>query len=139
VTAAEALAPNVRLERPRGNRRRHHPAAAPHGRHLPDLAHPSGDRGAAATTATLLPGRFALGVGTGENLNEHVTGQKWPTIETRREMLEEAVEVIRLLWKGGSHDHRGRHYTVENARLYSLPDEPPPIFPGHQLRVATTR
>jgi coenzyme F420-dependent glucose-6-phosphate dehydrogenase len=83
---------------------------------------------AAATAATLLPGRFFLGVGTGENLNEHVTGEWWPPGEVRREMLEEAVEVIRKLWKGGTVEHFGRHFTVDNARVYSRPPEPPPII-----------
>lgn len=82
---------------------------------------------AAATVATLLPGRFFLGVGTGENLNEHVTGDWWPPIAVRREMLEEAVDVIRKLWAGGSVEHLGRYYTVDAARIYSRPAEPPPI------------
>jgi G6PDH family F420-dependent oxidoreductase len=83
---------------------------------------------AAATVATLLPGRFFLGVGTGENLNEHITGDWWPPSEVRRELLEEAVEVIRKLWAGGNVEHFGRHYTVDNARLYSRPSEPPAIL-----------
>lgn len=83
---------------------------------------------AAATVATLLPGRFFLGVGTGENLNEHITGEWWPPSEVRREMLEEAVDVIRELWAGGTVEHFGRHYTVDNARLYSRASEPPPIL-----------
>ncbi len=82
---------------------------------------------AAATVTTLMPGRFFLGVGTGENLNEHVTGEWWPPSETRREMLEEAVEVMRELWAGGTVEHFGRHYTVDNARIYSRPLEPPAI------------
>jgi G6PDH family F420-dependent oxidoreductase len=90
--------------------------------------HPAIIAQAAATTATMLPGRFFLGVGTGENLNEHILGDHWPETAVRREMLEEAVEVIRLLWQGGPQSHRGRHYTVENARVYTLPDEPPPIM-----------
>ena len=77
---------------------------------------------AAATSAAMLPGRFFLGVGTGENLNEHVLGDRWPPTDLRREMLEEAVGLIRELWKGDLTTHRGRHYTVENARLYTLPD-----------------
>ena len=89
--------------------------------------HPAIVAQAAATTACMLPNRFFLGVGTGENLNEHVTGAKWPVPEERLEMLEEAVEAIRALWQGGYTTHRGRHYTVEQARLYTLPDEPPPI------------
>jgi coenzyme F420-dependent glucose-6-phosphate dehydrogenase len=83
---------------------------------------------AAATAATLLPGRFFLGVGTGENLNEHITGQGWPPTSVRREMLEEAVAVLRKLWAGGTVEHFGRHYTVDNARIYSRPSEPPPIL-----------
>ncbi len=86
--------------------------------------HPAIVAQAAATTAAMLPGRFFLGVGTGENLNEHVLGQRWPSTETRREMLEEAVGLIRELWRGDLMSHRGRHYTVENARIYTLPDEP---------------
>ena len=83
---------------------------------------------AVATTAAMLPGRFVFGVGTGERLNEHVLGQHWPPANIRRDMLEEAVEVIRALWSGEQVDHDGDYYTVENARLYTLPDEPPPIF-----------
>src|SRR3954453_10694232 len=79
---------------------------------------------AAATCACLMPGRFFLGVGTGENLNEHVTGAKWPAPDERLEMLEGAVEVRRLLWQGDYQTHRGKHYTVENLRIFDLPDEP---------------
>jgi coenzyme F420-dependent glucose-6-phosphate dehydrogenase len=89
--------------------------------------HPAIVAHAAATVATMMPGRFFLGVGTGENLNEHVLGDRWPPHDVRLEMLEEAVEVIRLLWQGGSQSHHGKHYTVENARLYTLPDELPRI------------
>jgi G6PDH family F420-dependent oxidoreductase len=62
-------------------------------------------------------------VGTGENLNEHVLGDRWPATAVRREMLEEAIEVMRLMWGGELVSHSGTHYTVENARLYTLPDE----------------
>ncbi len=89
--------------------------------------HPALVAQAAATAAAMLPGRFFLGVGTGENLNEHVLGQRWPPAELRREMLEEAVALIRELWLGELTSHRGTHYTVENARLYTLADEPPDI------------
>src|SRR4051812_2439315 len=89
--------------------------------------HPAIVAQAAATSATLLPGRFGLGVGTGEALNEHIFGDAWPAHEVRLEMLEEAVAVIRELWQGGIVNHRGPHYTVDRARIYSLPDEPPPI------------
>jgi G6PDH family F420-dependent oxidoreductase len=76
----------------------------------------------------MLPGRFFLGVGTGENLNEHILGDRWPEAAVRLGMLEEAIEVIRLLWQGGYQSHHGRYYTVEEARIYTLPDEPPPIY-----------
>ena len=90
--------------------------------------HPAIIAQAAATAAALMPGRFFLGVGTGENLNEHILGDRWPEGRVRLEMLEEAIEVIRLLWQGGYQSHHGTHYTVEQARLYTLPDEPPPIM-----------
>src|SRR3954466_11676133 len=83
---------------------------------------------AAATSAAMMPGRFALGVGSGEALNEHILGDRWPAADERIEMMEEAIEVIRALWEGGYQRLRGKHYFVENARLYTLPDEPPPLF-----------
>jgi len=86
--------------------------------------HPAIVAHAAATAASLFEGRFFLGVGTGENLNEHITGERWPPAELRREMLAEAVDVMRELWRGDLVSHRGRHYTVETARLYTLPEEP---------------
>jgi coenzyme F420-dependent glucose-6-phosphate dehydrogenase len=90
--------------------------------------HPAIIAQAAATAATQLPGRFSLGVGSGENLNEHILGDSWPPVSRRQERLEEAIEVIRELWDGGLTSHHGRHFTVENARLYTLPEEPPPIL-----------
>ena len=90
--------------------------------------HPAIIAQAAATSSVLLPGGFNLGVGSGEALNEHVLGDKWPEADVRLELLEEAVEVMRTLWQGGQQSHRGRHYTVENARVYDLPDEPPPVL-----------
>ena len=89
--------------------------------------HPAIVAQAAATVACLMPGRFFLGVGTGENLNEHIVGRRWPPYEIRAAMLEEAVQIIRELWRGETVDHDGEHFTVENARLYTLPEEPPPI------------
>src|SRR3989440_208261 len=83
--------------------------------------HPAIVAQAAATTAALMPGRFFLGVGSGENLNEHILGDRWPPTDVRLEMLEEAVGVIRELWKGEVTNHHGAHYTVENARIYTLP------------------
>ncbi|MBV8479613.1 MAG: TIGR03557 family F420-dependent LLM class oxidoreductase [Actinobacteria bacterium] len=85
--------------------------------------HPGLVAQAAATVAAMMPGRFFLGVGTGENLNEHVFGARWPLPDERVEMLEEAIEVMRLLWQGGEQTHRGRYYTVDHARVYTLPDE----------------
>ncbi|MEN3332612.1 MAG: hypothetical protein V7641_1977 [Blastocatellia bacterium] len=89
--------------------------------------HPAIVAQAAATCAAMMPGRFFLGVGTGEALNEHILGDKWPPHDERAERLEEAIELIRLLWEGGEKTFRGFYYTVENARIYTLPDEPPPI------------
>src|SRR4051812_38255704 len=90
--------------------------------------HPAIIAQAAASVAEMFDGRFMLGVGTGENLNEHIVAQGWRATEVRQEMLQEAVEVIRLLWQGGLQSHRGRYYTVENARLYTLPKSPPPLM-----------
>ena len=90
--------------------------------------HPAIVAQAAATSAVLLEGRFALGLGSGEALNEHILGDRWPEADERLEMLEEAVEVIRTLWQGGSQSHRGRHYRVENARIYDLAEQLPPIL-----------
>jgi G6PDH family F420-dependent oxidoreductase len=83
---------------------------------------------AAATAAVMHEGRFRLGVGSGEALNEHIHGDAWPPADVRLEMLEEAVEVMRALWTGEEVDHHGKHYTVENARIYTLPDVPPPVY-----------
>ncbi len=90
--------------------------------------HPAIVAQAAATVATMMPGRSFLGVGTGENLNEHITGARWPRPDVRRAMLREAVETIRALWSGELVTMRGEHYVVEGARLYSLPDDPPPVL-----------
>jgi G6PDH family F420-dependent oxidoreductase len=84
--------------------------------------HPTIVAQAAATCATLLPGRFWLGVGTGENLNEHITGAAWPDPLTRRKMLQEAVHVMRRLWTGELVTHAGPFFSVEAARIYSLPE-----------------
>jgi coenzyme F420-dependent glucose-6-phosphate dehydrogenase len=90
--------------------------------------HPAIVAQAAATTQVISDGRFFLGVGSGENLNEHILGQRWPEAPIRLEMLEEAITVLRLLWEGGAKSHHGTHYTVENARIYTLPDVPIPIY-----------
>jgi G6PDH family F420-dependent oxidoreductase len=89
--------------------------------------HPAVIAQAAATAAVLLDGKFVLGVGTGEALNEHILGDRWPSAPERREMLEEAVEVIRLLWSGGVQSHGGTHYQVDHARIYDLPQQEPKI------------
>jgi G6PDH family F420-dependent oxidoreductase len=83
---------------------------------------------AAATSAVLHEGRFRLGVGTGEALNEHIHGDVWPNAGVRREMLAEAVELMRRLWMGEVIDHRGTHYTADNARIYTLPETPPEVW-----------
>jgi len=91
--------------------------------------HPAMIAQAAATSAVLLgEGRFTLGVGSGEALNEHILGDVWPHTELRLEMLEEAVNVIRQLWTGEVVSREGTHYTVDTARIYTLPETPPPIF-----------
>ncbi|MCW2969905.1 MAG: luciferase-like protein [Solirubrobacterales bacterium] len=90
--------------------------------------HPAIVAHAAATSAVMLDGRFALGIGTGEALNEHILGHRWPPADVRLEMLAEAVQVIRTLWQGGMQSHRARYYRVEKARVYDLPDHPPPII-----------
>jgi G6PDH family F420-dependent oxidoreductase len=90
--------------------------------------HPAVVAHAAATVAAMMPGRFFLGLGTGERLNEHVTGVRWPPAGERREMLEEAVTIIRRLLGGGNVNHRGAFFTVENAELFTRPEEPPPIL-----------
>ena len=92
--------------------------------------HPAIVAQAAATAATQLEDRFIFGVGTGENLNEHVVGERWPPHDQRIDMLEEATRIIRLLWEGGTKTYRGEYYTVENARLFTRPDSNPPIVMG---------
>ncbi len=102
--------------------------------------HPAIIAQAAATTASMMPGRFRLGVGTGEALNEHIFGDPWPRPSIRLEMLEEAIEIMRELWTGEEMSHRGDYYEVDRARIYSLPDEPPPVlvsaFHGEALELA---
>ena len=90
--------------------------------------HPAIIAQAAATVTAMMPGRFFLGVGSGENLNEHILGDHWPPAPVRQDMLAEAIAVIRQLWEGGYQSFDGTYYTVENARIYTLPDEPPGII-----------
>jgi G6PDH family F420-dependent oxidoreductase len=93
-----------------------------------DRIHPAVIAQATATVAAMAPGRLRVGLGSGERLNEHITGAPWPPPEVRLERLEEAIEVMRTLWTGETVTHRGQHYTVHSARIFSLPDEPPPIY-----------
>jgi coenzyme F420-dependent glucose-6-phosphate dehydrogenase len=90
--------------------------------------HPAVIAQAAATAAAMMPGRFFFGIGSGENLNEHILGDHWPPAEVRLDMMEEAVEVIRKLWEGKETSHWGEHYVVENAKIYTLPEQLPPIY-----------
>jgi G6PDH family F420-dependent oxidoreductase len=90
--------------------------------------HPAILAQAAATIASMMEGRFFFGVGTGENLNEHILGDRWVPYDLRAEMLEEAIGLIREMWKGDVIDHWGDYYTVEDARLYTLPNKLPPIM-----------
>jgi G6PDH family F420-dependent oxidoreductase len=89
--------------------------------------HPAVVAQAAATSDVMTHGRFRLGVGTGEALNEHILGTDWPAFDIRAERLEEAVEIMRELFSGKEVTHRGRYYTVEDARLYTEPSGPLPI------------
>jgi G6PDH family F420-dependent oxidoreductase len=90
--------------------------------------HPAIIAHAAETMNAMSDGRFFLGIGTGEYLNEHVTGQHWPVLSTRQEMLREAVDVIRALQGGDYVTHKGRYFQVENARLYTRFSSPTPIY-----------
>jgi G6PDH family F420-dependent oxidoreductase len=90
--------------------------------------HPSIVAQAAATSAQMLGGRFTLGVGSGEALNEHILGTVWPSADVRLEMLEEAVALIRELWTGKVITTQGKHYQVDHARIYNLPENPPDIY-----------
>ncbi|MFD6666782.1 TIGR03557 family F420-dependent LLM class oxidoreductase [Micromonospora chalcea] len=89
--------------------------------------HPAIVAQAAATMALISDGRFTLGVGAGERLNEHVIGQGFPSVRGRHERLREALEIIRLLWQGGYRSYEGRHLKLEDARIWDLPDDPPVI------------
>jgi G6PDH family F420-dependent oxidoreductase len=90
--------------------------------------HPAILAQAAATSASMLGGRFRFGVGTGERLNEHVLGDHWPPVSVRLAMLEEAIDVMRELWKGDIVTRHGEHYTVENARIYTRPSGDIPVI-----------
>jgi G6PDH family F420-dependent oxidoreductase len=89
--------------------------------------HPAVVAQKAATMQLLSDGRFTLGLGAGENLNEHIVGGQWPIAAHRHEMLTEAVEIIRALWAGGSVTYRGKYFDVESARVWDLPETAPPL------------
>ncbi len=89
--------------------------------------HPAVVAQQAATLALLSDGRFSLGLGAGENLNEHIVGGGWPAVDVRHEMLTEAVEIIRALFSGNDVNYRGKHFDVESAKLFDVPDSAPPI------------
>jgi G6PDH family F420-dependent oxidoreductase len=89
--------------------------------------HPAVVAQKAATMQLLSEGRFTLGLGAGENLNEHIVGGEWPLAPLRHEMLREAVDIIRALWDGETVTYRGRHFDVEAAKLWDVPADPPPI------------
>ena len=89
--------------------------------------HPAVIAQAAATVQDLSGGRFTLGLGAGERLNEHVVGAPWPPVDVRHEMLRESVEIMRRLWTGDWVTFRGRFLSVEDARLFTLPETPPAV------------
>ena len=90
--------------------------------------HPAIIAQAAATQALLCDGRFTLGVGSGERLSEHIVGGGWPSVRVRHEMFRESLEIVRALWEGGYQNYEGKHLSVEAARVFDLPDTPPPII-----------
>lgn len=90
--------------------------------------HPAVLAQAAATLEAMYPSRFYLGLGAGEALNEHIVGDYWPEAPVRLERLMESIEIIQRLFSGKVVKHRGNHFTVESAKLYTLPDNPPPIY-----------
>jgi G6PDH family F420-dependent oxidoreductase len=90
--------------------------------------HPAILAQAAATLEAMFPGRFYLGMGAGEALNEHITGDYWPEAPVRLQRLEEGVEIIRKLFSGKVTKYQGAHFKLESAKLYTLPATPPPIY-----------
>jgi G6PDH family F420-dependent oxidoreductase len=90
--------------------------------------HPAVVAHAAATLGAMYPGRFWLGLGAGEALNEHILGLEWPEVNVRSEMMFESVEIISKLFEGGVVKHRGKHFKLESAKLYTRPEQPVPIY-----------
>jgi len=89
--------------------------------------HPAVVAQKAATVQELSGGRFTLGLGSGENLNEHVIGRGWPPVNVRHEMLGEAIEIISQLFDGGYVDYVGKHFRVDSAKLWDLPEQRVPL------------
>jgi G6PDH family F420-dependent oxidoreductase len=130
----------VRVERAWRGRAGDRPHSLDDVRHLPDSPnHPAVVAQKAATMQLLSDGRFTLGLGAGENLNEHIVGGQWPLAPLRHEMLAEAVEIIRALWAGGTVTYRGKHFEVESAKVWDLSDTAPPIRSGAVDRDAGPR
>lgn len=90
--------------------------------------HPAIIAQAAATLEAMFPGRFYLGLGAGEALNEHIVGEYWPEAPVRLERLAESIEIIQQLFTGKVVKYRSKHFNVESAKLYTLPETPPPIY-----------
>ncbi|RBQ15292.1 LLM class F420-dependent oxidoreductase [Spongiactinospora rosea] len=89
--------------------------------------HPAVVAQKAATMGVLSKGRFTLGLGSGENLNEHVVGHAWPSVDTRHLMFREAIEIIQRLFGGGYREYRGEFFDLDSAKLYDLPERPVPL------------
>ena len=90
--------------------------------------HPAMIAQAAATMAAMYPGRFWLGLGSGEALNEHVVAEYWPEVPERIARMFESIEIIRKLFSGKDVKHKGHHYRMETMRLWTMPETPPPIY-----------
>jgi G6PDH family F420-dependent oxidoreductase len=105
--------------------------------------HPAIIAQAAATIAVMSDNRFTFAIGAGERLNEHVTGARWPSIPERHAMLGEAIDIFRLLWKGGVHTWKGEYYVLDHAQLYDVPDQPIPLIVGvsgeHSIALAAQK
>jgi G6PDH family F420-dependent oxidoreductase len=105
--------------------------------------HPAIIAQAAATIAVMSDNRFTLAIGAGERLNEHVTGARWPSVIERHAMLSEAMDIFRLLWKGGAHSWTGSYFSLDHAQLFDAPEQPIPIIMGvsgpHSLALAAEK
>ena len=101
--------------------------------------HPAVLAQAAATMEAMFPGRFYLGLGAGEALNEHIVGDYWPEAPVRVERLFESIDIIQALFTGKVIKHRGQHFNVESARIYTLPEAPPPIYIATAGPIVSTR